>query len=211
MRRIKWILAAAAVMAAMLAFSAGPAMAADRHNNNDTTRCRDFSNDLVRCNGDFFVNTDRAFGFPVFVNDGRFFDDDFFDDGFFFNGVNNDFFDPFFNDNGIPQQNEQEVQSGAVSQGVIVEGGGANSNQCVGVQPIANTGNATNNTGVVQANPFNNGFDNRFFDDGFNNPFFNDGFGNGQVDIQDTGNLTISPSQTVTCTQQVNQAATASG
>jgi hypothetical protein len=133
-------------------------------------------------------------------------------------GCHNDFhpvfvdhFQPFGFDNGIGQANEQDVQSGAVSQGVIVEGGGANSNQCVGVQPIANTGNATNNTGVVQANPFNNGFDNRFFDDGINHRFFNDGFGNGQVDIQDTGNLTISPSQTVTCSQQVNQAATASG
>ena len=100
--------------------------------------------------------------------------------------------------------------------------------QCVGVQPIANTGNATNNTGVIQAgtpfntNGFNNGnrFDNRFFNDRFDNrrfffdPFFFDGNGfnnGGNVEVNDTGNLTISPSQTVSCNQQVNQAATASG
>jgi hypothetical protein len=57
---------------------------------------------------------------------------------------------------------------------------------------------------------------NRFFhDDGFfRDGVFRDGFNGfntgGEVEVQDTGNLTISPSQTVTGNQQVNQAAAAS-
>jgi hypothetical protein len=137
---------------------------------------------------------------------------------------NHFFFDPF--NNGVSQDNEQDVESGDATQNIGVTGGGDNSNQCVGVQGVTNTGNATNNTSVLQAgNPFSDGFnndrffDNRFdrrFDDGrfFFDPFFfdNNGFNNGSdVEIQDSGNFTISPSQTTTCTQQVNQAATAAG
>jgi hypothetical protein len=135
------------------------------------------------------------------------------------------FFDPFFNGNGISQQNEQDVQSGDATQNIDVTGGGDNSNQCAGVQGVTNTGNATNNTSVLQADGhfdndngrfFDNRFDHRRFDDGrfFFNPFFdhNDGFNNGSdVEIQDAGNFTISPSSTTTCDQQVNQAATAAG
>ena len=138
----------------------------------------------------------------------------------------------------ITQTNEQEVESGDATQNINVTGGGDNSNQTVGVQGVTNTGNATNNTGVIQAStPFFDGFNNgrndfcdfhncnrndfcdqfdinncnRFFhDDGF----FRDGFNGfntgGEVEVQDTGNLTISPSQTVTGNQQVNQAAAAS-
>jgi hypothetical protein len=137
------------------------------------------------------------------------------------------FFNPFFNNNGISQSNEQDVQSGDATQNIGVTGGGANSNQCAGVQGITNTGNAINNTSVLQADtPFNNGFfdghrfDNRFFNDRFDHrrlffdPFFFDGNGfnnGGNVEVNDTGNLTINPSQTVSCDQQVNQAASASG
>ena len=189
----KMMLLAAMVAIAALMLAAAPAFA--NNNNNNNFNRHDFC-DVFGCHNDFHT---------VFV----------------------DHFQPFGFDNGVLQNNEQDVQSGAVSQGVIVEGGGANSNQCVGVQPIANTGNATNNTGVIQAgNPSNNNgffdgnrFDNRFFSDRFGNrrfffdPFFNgNGFNNGgNAEVNDTGNLTISPSQTVSCDQQVNQAATASG
>ena len=92
------------------------------------------------------------------------------------------------NDSEVEQDNEQDVQSGAISQGIIIEGPGDNSNQCIGLQPITNTGNATSQIGVLQ-------YANKDTD----------------VELDDSGNLTISPSQTTTCDQQVNQAATASG
>src|ERR687886_242510 len=100
------------------------------------------------------------------------------------NNHNNDTFrfDRFFFGNGISQQNEQDVQSGDATQNIDVTGGGANSNQCVGVQGVTNTGNATNNTSVFQANPNDgffdgNRFDNRFFNDRFDNRrFFFDPF-----------------------------------
>jgi hypothetical protein len=96
------------------------------------------------------------------------------------------------NNNGggaeISQDNEQDTQSGATSQGIIIEGPGDNANQCIGLQPITNTGNATNQTGILQY--ANKGSD---------------------VGVDDAGNLTISPSQTTTCDQKVNQAASASG
>ena len=139
----------------------------------------------------------------------------------------NRFFDPFNDNEGINQTNEQEVQSGDATQTFNVSGGGDNSNQCVGIQGVTNTGNSVNNTSVLQANPFNNQFDNRFdnrfdnqfdnrfFDNRFDNRFFDNGFfdngfNGGDVEIQDTGNFTINPTSTTTCDQQVNQAASAS-
>ena len=44
----------------------------------------------------------------------------------------------------ISQENEQESESGNVDQSFEISGGGDNSNQCVGVQGIANTGNDQN-------------------------------------------------------------------
>jgi hypothetical protein len=92
-----------------------------------------------------------------------------------------------FNDNGVFQSSEQEVQSGDSSQTFNVTGGGDNSNACQGIQGISNTGNAVNNTNVLQ-----NG---------------SEGF----VAVDDSGNFTISPSQSTVCKQSVNQAASASG
>jgi hypothetical protein len=129
--------------------------------------------------------------------------DDFHRDHFF------NHHDHFFNDNGIFQSNEQEVESGDSTQTFNVVGGGDNSNACQNVQGISNTGNAVQNTGVLQADPFNNDFNNGFFFD----PFFDNGFFDrgGQVDIDDVGNFEISPSSSTSCSQQVNQAASASG
>ena len=88
----------------------------------------------------------------------------------------------------VTQTNEQEAQSGDATQNFNVTGGGANSNACQGVQGISNTGNATNQVGILQ--------------------YAND---NPEVEVDDSGNFTISPSSTTTCDQQVNQAASASG
>jgi hypothetical protein len=139
--------------------------------------------------------------------DGDFFcdEDDFFGNGFFDDGV------------------EQEAESGDVDQTFDVSGTGDNSNQTVGIQGVANTGNAQN------AFSFNDGFNDGFFDDGngdeedcffvdgvfvcedfddgFNDGFFNDGNG----DEEDVGaSIELSPTQTITSEQQVNQAAAAS-
>src|ERR687885_683841 len=88
----------------------------------------------------------------------------------------------------VSQSTEQEADSGDATQNFTVTGGGDNSSSCQGVQGITNTGNATNNTSVLQyANT-----DTEFEQD-------------------DSGNFTISPSSTTTCDQKVNQAASASG
>lgn len=72
------LLALVAVMALLVSI-AGPAMA------QDFERCRDFG-DVVRCDGDFFVEVDDDFFFD---------DDDFFFSPFFFSPF---FFDDDFND-----------------------------------------------------------------------------------------------------------------
>ena len=88
----------------------------------------------------------------------------------------------------VTQTNEQEADSGDATQNFNVTGGGDNSSACQGVQGIDNTGNATNNAAVLQyANT------------------------DSEVELEDSGNFTISPSSTTTCKTQVNQAASASG
>ena len=104
----------------------------------------------------------------------------------------------------IEQETEQEGESGEVDQSFEVTGGGDNSNQCAGIQGVANTGNAQNVIDVVQ-------FDE---DDDFD--------GDGRLDRnrdRDTdfeveevaSDITVNPSSTTTCDQQVNQAASATG
>jgi hypothetical protein len=151
----------------------------------------------------------------------------------------------------ITQDFDQEAESGDIDQSFNVTGGGDNSNQTVGIQGVANTGNAQNQIGVIDADGFGN-FDNnfdrrndfcedfrgdnfcdnnndfcdvfdcnnnnnnrhdfcRFFDCNNNND--NDRFfdNNGDVEIQDSGaSIDVSPTNTTTSNQQVNQAASAS-
>jgi hypothetical protein len=133
-----------------------------------------------------------AFAAPAMADD---FNHHFFDNP-------NHFFNPFNNDNGIFQSSEQNVQSGDSSQTFNVTGGGDNSNSCQGVQGISNTGNSVNSTNVLQSNPSFDGFNNGFF-----HPFFNQD----EVGVFNSGNFEISPTSTTTCTQSVNQAASASG
>jgi hypothetical protein len=104
----------------------------------------------------------------------------------------------------IEQETEQEGESGEVDQSFEVTGGGDNSNQCAGIQGVANTGNAQNVIDVVQ-------FDE---DDDFD--------GDGRLDrnrdrdtdfeVEEVGSdITVNPSSTTTCDQQVNQAASVTG
>jgi hypothetical protein len=92
-------------------------------------------------------------------------------------------------DPAITQDNEQDADSGDVDQSFTVTGGGDNSNQCVGLQGVANTGNAQNQIGVIQYGSEADDFE---FDEA-------------------GSTITVSPEISTTCDQQVNQAASASG
>ncbi len=89
----------------------------------------------------------------------------------------------------IGQESEQETESGEVDQSFDVSQTGDNSNQCAGIQGVANTGNAQNQISVVQ-----NGSEAEDFS------------------FEDVGSsITVSPSNSTSCDQQVNQAAAAYG
>jgi len=109
-----------------------------------------------------------------FAEDGLFFGEDGFDDD-------------NFDNNGVGQNFNQEAQSGDVNQSFNVSNRGDNSNQCVGISGVANTGNAQNQIGVIQY-----------------------GSEAGDFDFEDVGaSLNVSGSSTTTCDQRVNQAAAA--
>jgi len=109
---------------------------------------------------------------------------------------------------------EQEAESGDVDQDFDVSSTGDNSNQTVGIQGVANTGNAQNQIGVIDAG---GGFDDDFFfDDDFDDGFFFfrdfDGDGDGDFEFDDVGSsIEVSPTNTTSSDQEVNQAATATG
>ncbi len=89
----------------------------------------------------------------------------------------------------VGQEFEQETDSGDVDQSFNVTGGGDNSNQCVGIQGVANTGNAQNQTSLIQYASEADDFD-----------------------FEDSGaSIEVSPENSTTCDQQVNQAASAFG
>src|SRR5919107_1757070 len=77
----------------------------------------------------------------------------------------------------ISQDIDQDADSGDISQPASVTGGGDNSIQTVGVQPTANTGNAQNATGILQAAPIVAGLggDTVINNEDDNNGFFDDG------------------------------------
>ena len=89
----------------------------------------------------------------------------------------------------VSQETEQEGESGDVDQSFSVTSEGDNSNQCVGIQGVANTGNAQNNTNILQYASEADDFE--FEEVG--------------------GTITVSPTNTTSCEQQVNQAAAAFG
>ncbi len=128
-------------------------------------------------------------GFFAFAND-------FEDEGFFFGG--DDFDEDELDgsgsdgsgfDSGVNQTFEQEAESGDVSQSFNVSNTGDNSNQCVGVNSVVNTGNIQNQSGFIQY-----------------------GSEIGDFEQDDIGsNINVGGNSTTTCDQQVNQAASASG
>jgi hypothetical protein len=89
----------------------------------------------------------------------------------------------------IDQEGEQESESGDVNQSFTVSNTGDNSNQCAGIQGVANTGNTQNQTNLIQYGSEADDFE---FD-------------------EVGSNIDVSPSNSTECDQQVNQAASASG
>jgi hypothetical protein len=89
----------------------------------------------------------------------------------------------------IDQESEQDAESGEVDQSFEVSNTGDNSNQCANVQGVANTGNAQNQLDLVEFLSLGDDFE----------------FDEVGSDIE------VSPENSTTCDQQVNQAASASG
>jgi hypothetical protein len=89
----------------------------------------------------------------------------------------------------VTQETEQEGESGELDQSFEVTGSGDNSNQCANIQGVGNTGNSQNVIDLIQYS--------------------------GEVDdieFEEVGStIDVSPTNTATCDQQVNQAASASG
>lgn len=89
----------------------------------------------------------------------------------------------------VTQEGEQEAESSNVDQSFEVTSTGDNSNQCAGVQGVANTGNPQNVADLLQAIADADDFE-----------------------FEEVGSdVTVSPESSTTCEQQVNQAASASG
>ena len=89
----------------------------------------------------------------------------------------------------VTQEDEQEGESGELDQDFSATQEGSNSNQCVGIQGVGNTGNAQNLTDVIQY-----------------------GSEADDLEFEEVGStIDVSPTNTTTCDQQVNQAASASG
>ena len=89
----------------------------------------------------------------------------------------------------VEQRFELQAESGEVNQSFNVSNTGDNSNQCAGIQGVANTGNAQNQVGVIQY-----------------------GSEADDIEFRDSGaSITVSPNSFTSCDQQVNQAASASG
>ena len=89
----------------------------------------------------------------------------------------------------VTQEDEQEGESGEVDQSFTVTSEGDNSNQCANIQGTANTGNAQNVIDLIQYGSEADDFE-----------------------FEEVGStIDVSPTNTATCEQQVNQAASASG
>ena len=89
----------------------------------------------------------------------------------------------------VTQEDEQDGESAEIDQSFDVTGSGDNSNQCAAIQGAGNTGNSQNVIDLIQY-------------DGLVDDF----------EFEEVGSdITVSPSNTTTCTDEVNQAASASG
>jgi hypothetical protein len=100
------------------------------------------------------------------------------------------------------QEAEQDTESGNTDQSGTVTNTGDNANQCVGVQPVSNTGNAVTQVDITIESPAGAQYTKRF-----NLKDLVDAL---DLDLEDIGSsIEVSPELTVQCAQEVNQAATA--
>jgi hypothetical protein len=87
----------------------------------------------------------------------------------------------------VGQGTEQEAESGEVDQSFEATSSGDNSNQCVGIQGTTNTGESQNVIDLIQYASTADDFE-----------------------FEEVGSdITVSPTNTTSCDQQVNQAASA--
>ena len=89
----------------------------------------------------------------------------------------------------VSQEEEQEGESGELDQSFEVTGSGDNSTQCANIQGVGNTGNAQNVTDILQ---YGSTVD--------------------EFEFEEVGStIDVSPTNSTECTDQVNQAASATG
>src|SRR5215203_4435723 len=89
----------------------------------------------------------------------------------------------------VTQEDEQEGESAELDQSFEVSSSGDNSTQCVGIQGVGNTGNPQTVTDILQY-----------------------GSTADEFEFEEVGSsIDVSPANTTECTDQVNQAASASG
>ena len=89
----------------------------------------------------------------------------------------------------VTQEDEQEGEAGDLDQSFTVSSTGDNSNQCVGIQGVGNTGNSQNVTDILQYGSTADDFE-----------------------FEEVGSsIDLSPENSTECTSAVNQAASASG
>ena len=163
MRRLKLVLGVVALMVAITAASAAPASAQLIFTSDNDDFC-----DNHDCDRDDICDLLDIDDEDCFVFDR---DNDFLDVG------------------DVSQDLEQDADSGDIDQDFSVTSTGDNSNQCVGTQGVANTGN----TQTVGSFDLLGGD----FDD---------------FDIDDSGaDIDVGGTNTTDCTSEVNQAASASG
>ena len=182
---MKKIMLLGALVAVVVAALAIPAIAQPddffrgdqgRFEEGDFEARQEFLEDYFDELEDFYEDRFEALEDEAFFGEDAFFDEDLFEDEGYVG-------------NGIGQSFQQEAESGDVNQSFNVSGGGDNSNQCVGIQGVANTGNAQNQVGVIQYGSAADDFE-----------------------FEDSGAyITVSPNSFTSCDQRVNQAATASG
>ena len=104
--------------------------------------------------------------------------------------------------NLIEQEAEQDTESGDTDQSGEVSNTGDNANQCVGVQPVSNTGNAVTQVDIIIESPAGHQYTKRYD--------LKDLVDELDLDLEDIGSsIEISPELTVECAQEIQQAATA--
>ncbi len=121
--------------------------------------------------------------------------------------------DEDFDNAGAPivaQESDQSAISGDVNQSFNVSNTGDNSNQCAGIQGVANTGNTQNQLSVTQVDDDEDFF--FFDDDNRRHDWDRDRDGDTDFEFEEVNStIEVSPESTTTCDQQVNQAASATG